>query len=444
MACRVGVRAGSADTMHEVRRRFVLRTASLDLATMVGASVVASWFVFGTPNVVAAGPESGSLLPLIGFVGAGAIAGSSLAMSLWAGSVPKPSYGRAFMVVGSGLVASAVGIVFTRIYWSRAFLLSLAAVWLVLALGHRLLARRRPWTERVVVVTGEKQLVDHLRDAPHVDLVRVLDPGADGDLEAPSLGETLAVDFKAVLSDRMAAYVSSAIVSGAPVRAFAAVYEEHTGRLPVVHMSEGWELSAPVDRRAPWLFGKRFVDVVLVVATAPVWLLIWGIGAAVVKLASPGPALFVQDRVGQRGRQFRLVKLRTMRPDAEQNGPRFAAADDERIFPVGAVMRRFRIDEIPQLWNVLKGDLSLVGPRPEQVPFARRFASTIPFYDHRHLIRPGVTGWAQVNYGYADGEADTIEKLTYDLYYVKHMSPWLDLQILTNSLGIVLTGRGAR
>jgi lipopolysaccharide/colanic/teichoic acid biosynthesis glycosyltransferase len=164
----------------------------------------------------------------------------------------------------------------------------------------------------------------------------------------------------------------------------------------------------------------------------------------VVKLASPGPALFVQDRVGQRGRQFRLVKLRTMRPDAEQHGPRFAAADDERIFPAGAVMRRFRIDEIPQLWNVLKGDLSLVGPRPEQVPFARRFASTIPFYDHRHLIRPGVTGWAQVNYGYADGEADTIEKLTYDLYYVKHMSPWLDLQILTNSLGIVLTGKGAR
>jgi lipopolysaccharide/colanic/teichoic acid biosynthesis glycosyltransferase len=427
-----------------VRRRFVLRTVSLDLLAMVGASVVAAWLVFGTPNVVMAGPQPTSLLPLIGFVVGGAILGSSLAMGLWAGSVPKPSYGRAVIVVGSGLAAAAFGIVFTRIYWSRAFLLTLAGAWLLLAFAHRFAARRSPWTERLVVVTGEKQLVDHLRDAPHVDVIRVLDPGSDGELEAPSMGETLAVDFRAVLSDRMAAYVSSAIVSGAPVRAFAAVYEEHTGRLPVVHMSEGWELSAPVDRRAPWLFGKRFFDVALVILTAPLWLLVWAIGAIVVKAASPGPALFTQDRIGLRGRVFRLVKLRTMHPDAERDGPRFAAPGDARVFPAGAILRRFRIDEVPQLWNVLRGEVALVGPRPEQVPFAREFAATIPFYDHRHLIRPGVTGWAQVNYGYADGEADTIEKLTYDLYYVKHMSPWLDLQILTTSLATVLLGRGAR
>lgn len=427
-----------------MRRRFILRTVSLDLLAMVGASVVAAWFVFGTPNVVAAGPEPTALLPLIGLIAGGAVVGSSLAMGLWAGSVPKPSYGRAVMVVGSGLVAAAFGIVLTRIYWSRAFLLTLAATWLLLAFTHRFVARRSPWTERIVAVTAEKQLVDHLRDAPHVDIIRVLDPGSDGELEAPSIGETLAVDFKAVLSDRMAAYVSSAIVSGAPVRAFAAVYEEHTGRLPVVHMSEGWELSAPIDRRAPWLFGKRFFDVALVLLTAPLWLLIWAVGAVVVKVASPGPALFTQERIGLRGRVFRLVKLRTMYPDAERDGPRFAVPGDVRVFPVGAFLRRFRIDEVPQLWNVLRGDVALVGPRPEQVPFAQEFSERIPFYDHRHLIRPGVTGWAQVNYGYADGEADTIEKLTYDLYYVKHMSPWLDLQILTTSFATVLLGRGAR
>jgi lipopolysaccharide/colanic/teichoic acid biosynthesis glycosyltransferase len=108
------------------------------------------------------------------------------------------------------------------------------------------------------------------------------------------------------------------------------------------------------------------------------------------------------------------------------------------------VLRKVRLDELPQLWNVLKGDLSLVGPRPEQPEFVAQFARSIPFYEHRHLIRPGLTGWAQVNYGYADDEADTIEKLTFDLYYVKHMSPWLDLNILGRSIWTVLSGFGAQ
>lgn len=427
-----------------MRRRFILRTATLDFLSLLVAAVVGSWFVFGTPNPIVAGPTPGDLLPLLGFVAAGSVLGTSFGMGMWAGSVPKPSYGRGALVVASGLVGAAMGILVSRIYWSRAFLLVLAVTWIALVLGHRLIARRRPWTERIVAVTGEKQLVDHLRDAPHADVVHVIDPGGDGELEPPRPDETLAVDFRAVLSDRMAAYVSAAIVSGAPVRAFASVYEEHTGRLPVVHMSEGWELSAPVDRRAPWLFGKRLVDTSLVLLTAPLWLLVWAAGAVVVKVASPGPALFVQERIGLRGRPFRLVKLRTMIPDADSDGPRFAAATDARVFPVGRFMRRYRVDEVPQLWNVLRGEVSLVGPRPEQVPFATEFSTTIPFYDHRHLVRPGVTGWAQVNYGYADGEADTIEKLTYDLYYVKHMSPWLDLQILARSLTTVALGRGAR
>ena len=107
-------------------------------------------------------------------------------------------------------------------------------------------------------------------------------------------------------------------------------------------------------------------------------------------------------------------------------------------------MRRIRVDELPQLFNVLKGDLSLVGPRPEQVPFTEHFGREIPFYEQRHLVRPGVTGWAQVNYGYADDQAEAVDKLTYDLYYVKHMSPWLDLHVLGRSIWTVLSGFGAR
>jgi lipopolysaccharide/colanic/teichoic acid biosynthesis glycosyltransferase len=167
---------------------------------------------------------------------------------------------------------------------------------------------------------------------------------------------------------------------------------------------------------------------------------VWG----VVKLDSPGPALYHQKRTGRNEKPFTLHKFRTMGVDAEVGGPRFAALDDPRITRVGRFLRKSRLDEIPQLWNVLRGDLSIVGPRPERPVFVEEYERAIPFYGSRHLIRPGVTGWAQVNYGYADDEADTVEKLTYDLYYVKHQSVWLDLHILGLSVWTVLTGFGAR
>jgi lipopolysaccharide/colanic/teichoic acid biosynthesis glycosyltransferase len=130
--------------------------------------------------------------------------------------------------------------------------------------------------------------------------------------------------------------------------------------------------------------------------------------------------------------------------DAEKDGPQFAQENDPRLIRGGAFLRKSRLDEIPQLWNVLKGDMSLVGPRAEQVPFVDEFRHEIPFYDHRHMVRPGLTGWAQVNYGYADDEAETIEKLTYDLHYIKHMSPVMDMRIFSKSIWTVLTGAGAR
>jgi lipopolysaccharide/colanic/teichoic acid biosynthesis glycosyltransferase len=129
---------------------------------------------------------------------------------------------------------------------------------------------------------------------------------------------------------------------------------------------------------------------------------------------------------------------------AEANGPKFASNGDERVYRGGQFLRKYRLDEIPQLWNVLRGELSLVGPRPEQVPFVDAFSKDIPFYDQRHVVRPGATGWAQVNSGYAHGELETFEKLTYDLFYIKHMSPLMDLQVILRSFRIVLRGVGAR
>jgi lipopolysaccharide/colanic/teichoic acid biosynthesis glycosyltransferase len=174
------------------------------------------------------------------------------------------------------------------------------------------------------------------------------------------------------------------------------------------------------------------------------WLALGLLVGVYVKLASPGPAIFRQERVGQGGDAFTIFKFRTMVPEAEKDGPRFATEDDQRLIRGGRMLRKSRLDEIPQLWNVLKGEMSLVGPRAEQVPFAETFRQMIPFYEHRHLVRPGITGWAQVNYRYADDQADTIEKLTYDLYYIKHMSPVMDISVLWKSVWTVLTGAGAR
>jgi lipopolysaccharide/colanic/teichoic acid biosynthesis glycosyltransferase len=256
-------------------------------------------------------------------------------------------------------------------------------------------------------------------------------------------GGSLVVDLREVLSEDMARYVSSASVSGQRVRPLVEVYEEHTGRLPLVHIVGGWELSRPVQR-SQYAGVKRAIDVVLVVLTLPLWLALWGAVWILVKVDSPGPAIYSQRRVGRNGAEFTLYKFRTMATDAERDGPRFTSQDDPRITRTGRFLRKSRLDEVPQLWNVLRGELAIVGPRPERPVFVDQFSRTIPFYESRQLIRPGVTGWAQVHYGYADGEADTVEKLTYDLYYVKHSSLWMDVHVLGMSIWTVLTGTGAR
>jgi len=241
----------------------------------------------------------------------------------------------------------------------------------------------------------------------------------------------------------MAQWVSSMSISGVAIRALATTYEEHTGRIPMTHLAEGWELSRPVR-----VYGygplKRAIDVTLVILTAPVSLIAGGLIGAAVRLGSPGPVVYRQEREGYDGDRFILYKFRTMVEDAEIDGPKFTAEDDPRLTSVGRWLRKTRMDELPQLWNVIKGDLSLVGPRPERPVFVADFTRAIPFYASRHLVRPGVTGWAQVNYGYADDEADTVEKLTYDLYYVKNMSLGLDINILGKSIWTVLSGFGAR
>ena len=424
-----------------MRRRFLWTQFFLDASALSASVGLASAVNFGTPFPWLFEPQ---VLPLL------AIMFGSLALAEWtgarlsAGGAPRPSYGRAVAVVLMTLGTTSLALTASRVYFSRSLIGWSMILFLAGALAHRAVRRRRPWVEPMVLVTSEKGLVDDLHRAPHADVASVMDPSTEGRIEPLGEGVVLGVDLKSVLSDRMAQYVSSCTLAGYDVRPMSEVYEMHTGRMPVVSLAEGWELSAPVLRTAPYLPGKRLFDAAAVLLTAPLTLLLTAALAAVIRLSSPGPVIFRQIRVGRGGEVFTQYKFRSMREGSERQGPSFTRERDERVVPFGRLMRRFRLDELPQLWNVLKGDLSLVGPRPEQVDFVRRFDRRIPFYSNRHLIRPGITGWAQVNYGYADGDADTIEKLTYDLYYLKHMSPWLDLEILGRSCWTVLSGFGAR
>jgi lipopolysaccharide/colanic/teichoic acid biosynthesis glycosyltransferase len=212
----------------------------------------------------------------------------------------------------------------------------------------------------------------------------------------------------------------------------------------LVHLAEGWEISVPLEQRVPYIPYKRVIETILVVVTSPLWLALGLLTWIAIRLDSSGPAFFRQERTGLNDRPFTIHKFRTMVSGADHGGPQFTAPDDPRITRIGRLLRLSRLDEIPQLWNVLRGDLSLVGPRAEQVAFTSYFESIIPFYRYRHLVRPGITGWAQVQYGYADDVNDTIEKLTYDLYYVRHMSPLLDLIVMMKTIRTIFTGRGAR
>jgi exopolysaccharide biosynthesis polyprenyl glycosylphosphotransferase len=222
------------------------------------------------------------------------------------------------------------------------------------------------------------------------------------------------------------------------------VYESLTGKLAIEALSvtslvfsKGFRVS-----RGPAIVGRAMSLAAAVLALVIVAPLI-GLIALAVKLDSQGPVFFRQDRVGRHGRRFSLIKFRTMRPVAAELSV-WVRDNEDRITRVGRVLRKFRLDELPQFWNVLRGDMNLVGPRPHPVVNYELFAREIPYYALRAAVRPGVTGWAQVRYGYANNLEEETEKMRYDLYYVKHLSVWLDLRILADTLKVVVFGLGSR
>jgi len=223
-------------------------------------------------------------------------------------------------------------------------------------------------------------------------------------------------------------------------------FEKTLAQIKISHVNAGWLVFGDGFNQGAFRSAvKRLFDILfssaILVLTAP----IMALTAVLVKLESKGPVFYRQERVGQNGAVFDVVKFRSMRTDAEKDGkPVWATKNDDRVTKVGRFIRKVRIDELPQLINVLKGEMSLVGPRPERAYFVDELVAKIPYYAVRHSVKPGVTGWAQVRYEYGSTIEDSVEKLQYDLYYVKNHTLFLDLLILLETVAVVLTGKGAR
>lgn len=223
-------------------------------------------------------------------------------------------------------------------------------------------------------------------------------------------------------------------------------FEREAGIIKIDCLYPSWLVFSDGFKLHSSLVVKRLFDIAASLALLAVAWPVMLLTAAAIWIECRGkhPILYRQTRVGEGWKCFQLIKFRSMRPDAEKDGARMALPNDDRITPVGRFIRKTRIDELPQLWNVLKGEMSFVGPRPERPEFVDKFAETIPYYAERLRVKPGITGWAQVRYAYAENEQDTFEKLQYDLYYVKNYSLFLDFLILLQTVEVVLWGKGAR
>ncbi len=225
-----------------------------------------------------------------------------------------------------------------------------------------------------------------------------------------------------------------------------AFYEEVAGKvlLPALGVADIQQLQKAGKTRVGWHL-KRLMDIVISLIGLALTLPISLISAIAIKLTSRGPVLFAQERVGRNGNRFKLLKFRSMWHNAEaESGPVWADINDERVTPVGRIVRRLRIDEIPQMWNVLRGQMSFIGPRPERPCFVELLEKEIPFYRERLSVKPGITGLAQVRHYYTSSTEETVGKLEYDLYYIKHSSPLLDVMILVDTVKTVMFGAGAR
>ncbi|MGY0073613.1 exopolysaccharide biosynthesis polyprenyl glycosylphosphotransferase [Vibrio proteolyticus] len=252
----------------------------------------------------------------------------------------------------------------------------------------------------------------------------------------------LVVNLHKELKPAEAKFVADCSINNISVFHSESIREMLEGKVQTCHLSEN--AIGTLKPNPIYSAFKRCWESALILVSLPVTLPVMLLTALLIKIENPGPAMFIQERVGQGGKVFKIYKFRSMTVRPKDSESKFATDEQARVTKVGRVIRKVRIDELPQFFNVLKGDMSLIGPRPEQESFVEQFEQEIPFYGYRHMVKPGITGWAQTVQGYADDTESTREKLAHDLYYIKHLSFWLDMNIVLKTIRTMITGFGAK
>jgi exopolysaccharide biosynthesis polyprenyl glycosylphosphotransferase len=362
---------------------------------------------------------------------------------------PRDTLPRLFILYYS-LLSFALILLWRAIWWS--------ALARRFGLQRRALVVGAGWAARTMVKTLKEEATDEYEI---VGLVAAFDPqdtlseayplyGTDGE-PLPKIVQRLGVSevilaYGSQLPGAIFQGVLDCYEQGVTIVPMALLYEQITGRVPIEHVGiDDWAVVLPLEPESifnPFMPLKRLMDVGISLVGFLGFVLALPFIALVIRLESPGPIFYTQERVGKGGKNFKIIKLRSMRADAEKAGPQWAGKDDPRVTRMGRIMRKTRLDELPQFINILRGDMSLVGPRPERPFFVDQLSEEIPFYRTRHLVRPGATGWAQVRYPYGNSVEDSLIKLQYDLYYIRHQSLALDLQIIIRTIGKMISFAG--
>lgn len=364
-------------------------------------------------------------------------------------------YIRPQVTLGRGVIFVSLLLMLTIMVWWR--------VWVTWLLGHPRLA------ERVLILGTGKSAVDLARemlerlelgykvvgfvgDDPALVGKSLINPsvvGLTSDLE-DVVRHHKPDRIVVAVSDRrgklpLATLLRLKLCDGLAVEESSPFYERLTGKISTGMLRPSALIFSHGSRRLRlYKQVRRLADCVFAILGLVLSAPLMALTAIAIKLESAGPIFYFQERVGAYGQEFNIIKLRSMVIDAEKEGPVWAGEADSRVTRVGRIIRKLRIDELPQFVNVLRGEMSFIGPRPERPVFVRRLEHEVPYYSQRHLIRPGLTGWAQIRYPYGASIEDAIEKLQYDLYYIKNQSPILDAMILFETIRTVLLGRGAR
>lgn len=400
------------------------------------------WYFIGLPLLIAISSISawGNLslpvkaIPMVGLV-------VLLYIGIWVYRYHSDNY-LAYRAIGISVFYTSLAflVIFSilalgRLYYSRSFLLMSYAFLLLWIVAGTIFFRNRHM-EYLVVEGG---LANRLRGFAklgwkYLTNLKITDDLTDYD--------GIVVDLHAHDDQQMLKALADSSLHGMPVLHAATVLENYSGRVNLDYLAR--EGLYQLEKKKAYPFFKRIWEVGLVILSIPIVIPTIVVISVAIKLDSDGPILFKQQRVGKDDKLFTIYKFRSMNVNAEDDGVMFASEDDKRITRVGRFIRNFRMDELPQFWNVIKGDMSLIGPRPEQEDFVSYFNEEIPFYSYRHKVRPGITGWAQIKDGYAAGLPATKKKLEFDLYYVKNLSFSLDLLIAYATLKTILMGSGSR